>query len=111
MNFKRQWKKLYQRRITTYLPKDFRKGTFIGRFQTQDGPTILALSQGELFDITKDFPTFSHLLRKENPLEILKSSLKDKTNLNIETLFENTFSKKLPYLLSPIGKLIVSLKI
>ncbi len=41
------------------LPSDYRSGTFLGRAQSPAGPCVLAIREGELFDVTEEVATVS----------------------------------------------------
>jgi fumarylacetoacetate (FAA) hydrolase family protein len=87
----------------SFLPRDYKKGTFVGRIQTLQGPSLVALSKGSLYDITSAFPTCSHLIRTLNPTHSIQSHCKTLVPMvgNVDSLFENTKTKTLPHLLSP----------
>lgn len=38
--------------IAELLPGDYRSGTFLGRAQSPDGPCVIAIREGEVFDLT-----------------------------------------------------------
>ena len=43
--------------IEHWLPHDHEQGTFLGRAQSPDGPCVLRIAGGEIFDITASAPT------------------------------------------------------
>ena len=43
--------------IEHWLPHDHKQGTFLGRAQSPDGPCVLRIAGGEIFDITPSAPT------------------------------------------------------
>lgn len=49
---------------STELPKDWRSGTFVGRIDFGEGPTPVAIQNGQLFDMSRVAPTISQLLEK-----------------------------------------------
>ena len=53
------------------LPSDLANATLIGRIW-RDGPCVVAVRGGEVFDITAAVPTVSELLERDNPLDIAR---------------------------------------
>jgi fumarylacetoacetate (FAA) hydrolase family protein len=47
--------------ITKILPSDWRKGLFLGRIQTADGPSPILVQDGMAYDLSKTAPTTSEL--------------------------------------------------
>lgn len=43
--------------LTDILPEDFASGQFLGRALSPDGPCVIAIRQGELFDLTEEVAT------------------------------------------------------
>ena len=39
------------------LPADYAAGTFLGRAQSPEGPCVIAVRGGELFDLTEEVAT------------------------------------------------------
>ena len=50
--------------LTTVLPADYAQGTFLGRAQSPDGPCVIAIRDGELFDLTREVATTSGALAR-----------------------------------------------
>ncbi|AKH43249.1 fumarylacetoacetate (FAA) hydrolase family protein [Altererythrobacter atlanticus] len=46
------------------LPADFGTGTFIGRALSPDGPCVIAVRSGQLFDLTEECPTVSGAIER-----------------------------------------------
>ena len=51
--------------IIDFLPKDFRSGSFIGRAQSPEGPCVIAIRDGILFDLTREVATVSTALARD----------------------------------------------
>lgn len=49
------------------LPDDFRSGRFIGRALSDEGPCVILIDKGEIFDITSQCPTVSGAFEKGVP--------------------------------------------
>ncbi len=50
--------------LLDHLPSDFAQGRFIGRAQGPEGPCVIILANGELFDLTELAPTVSGALER-----------------------------------------------
>ena len=51
--------------IIDFLPEDFRSGSFIGRAQSPEGPCVIAIRDGILFDLTREVATASTALARD----------------------------------------------
>ncbi len=51
------------------LPDDYRSGRFIGRALSDEGPCVILIDKGEIFDITSQCPTVSGALDKGIPTD------------------------------------------
>ncbi len=49
--------------LNTFLPKDWRDATLIGRLQTEAGPTPILVKDGQVYDMTPVAPTVSQLMK------------------------------------------------
>lgn len=91
-------------RLLSYLPSDYKSGCFVGRIQMEQGPCVVSLRNGILSNITKSFPTVSHLLSHDEPIAAIDSALSssDVITESIESIFANsTLKEKFPFLLAP----------
>ncbi|OUS05262.1 fumarylacetoacetate hydrolase [Rhodobacterales bacterium 52_120_T64] len=93
--------------IENTLPKDGDSGTLIGRawLPDVDGPSVVLLRNGDVFDISKASATMSGLLNSADPLAAINRASGEKIG-SIKALLANTTpdtrNDRLPYFLSPI---------
>ena len=89
------------------LPEDRYAGTLIGRawLPKVEGPAIVVLRDGDVFDITADAATMSGLLNSANPLATVKKAAGTKIG-TVSDLLANTHPSKqdasAPWFLSPV---------
>lgn len=89
------------------LPNDSERATLIGRVWRPDleGPAVVVLRGGDIFDITDSVSTVSALCAQENPLAAARDA-KGESLGSLETILANTPQQDRdpgrPWLLSPI---------
>jgi fumarylacetoacetate (FAA) hydrolase family protein len=89
------------------LPADANVATLVGRAWLPDvrGPSVVAVRNGEIFDVTSAFPTASVLAEQPNPAAALRSA-KGKRIGDVGSLVGNTPADRRdaskPWLLAPI---------
>ncbi|HEY2254546.1 MAG TPA: fumarylacetoacetate hydrolase family protein [Variovorax sp.] len=64
--------------IAQSLPRDAERATLVGRLWLPDlGPTLVALHEGGLYDLSRVAPTMSHLLELDDPVGAVRAGLRD----------------------------------
>lgn len=93
------------------LPADSPDATLVGRiWQVNDdpalsGPSIVAVKEGALYDLTRYVPTCSQLMAEPDRSGIIDKALKDRPLCPLEKVMDNSHSRPDPalsYLLSPV---------
>lgn len=91
----------------TALPIDAAEATLVGRIwrPDQDGPSIITIRGGDAIDVTRSFPTVSHLCEEADPARALREA----SGENLGTLagiLSNTVPEQRvatrPWLLAPV---------
>ena len=97
--------------MRSILPDDSSGAILVGRiWQVNDdpalsGPSIVTVKEGELYDLTRYFPTCSQLMAEPDRLDIIRNALKDRPLCSLETVVDNSRTcpdSALPYFLSPV---------
>jgi fumarylacetoacetate (FAA) hydrolase family protein len=96
---------------TTTLPTDFPKAALAGRVFRPDveGPSVVAVRDGEVFDISRAFPTMRDLCETSAPAAALREATGESLG-PLEAILANsveaTRDPSRPYLLAPTRRLI-----
>ena len=89
------------------LPKDGYSGTLIGRawLPSVDGPSVVALRNGQVFDLSQSAATMSELLNSTDPLAVINAAAGKEIG-SVEDLLANTMPDaqdvNKPWFISPI---------
>jgi fumarylacetoacetate (FAA) hydrolase family protein len=89
------------------LPDDFAAAALMGRVWRPDlaGPSVVAIRQDGVFDITDDFPTASQLAAEADPASALRAARGERIGA-LQDLLNNTppdnRDPAKPWLLAPI---------
>ena len=87
------------------LPKDADAATLVARVATPEGPSLCRIAGGEAIDVTRAFPTLTHLLREATPAAALKAA-EGPVLATVDALVANADAvdrdEAKPYLLAPI---------
>lgn len=51
-----------------YLPQDYQRAIFVGRIDAGNGPAVVVVRQGNVYDVTARFPTVADFLDMDNPI-------------------------------------------
>lgn len=94
----------------TTLPDDADRALLVGRVHTPDGPSVVALRDGELIDLTRTFPTMRALTEHAAPARAVREA--DGTVIgSFAGIWANTDpdsrDEARPFLLSPIDLQVV----
>jgi fumarylacetoacetate (FAA) hydrolase family protein len=93
--------------VTTTLPTDFPSGTLVGRVWRPElgGPSVAAIRQDGVFDISRSFPTMRDLCESADPAAAVAGAHADRIG-DLAAILANTAEDKRdpnkPWLLAPI---------
>ena len=88
----------------TTLPSDGLRGTLVGRAQTEDGPSVVAIREDGVFDLSTIAPTMTDLLEMDDPVSLARNH-GDRLGPLAEILANSAHDKRdpaQPYFLAPI---------
>jgi fumarylacetoacetate (FAA) hydrolase family protein len=89
------------------LPDDGTSGTLVGRawLPRLNGPTVVAVRDGGVFDVTASFPTVSALCEEQDPAAVLRGAKGERIG-DLDSLAANTppdrRDREKPWLLAPL---------
>jgi fumarylacetoacetate (FAA) hydrolase family protein len=97
---------------TAILPDDAETATLVGRvwLPAADGPSVVAVRDGGIYDVTRWFPTVSALAEEADPAAALRATKGDHIG-DLETIAANTPPDRRdttrPWLLAPIDLQVI----
>lgn len=97
--------------LSRTLPDDGTRGALVGRVWRPDlGPSVVALRQGDVYDVTAAFPTVTDLTETANPAAALRAAggerLADLAEILANTVPEARDPQR-PWLLAPIDLQVI----
>jgi fumarylacetoacetate (FAA) hydrolase family protein len=97
---------------TAILPEDAGAAALVGRvwLPAADGPSVVAVRDGDVYDVTRRFPTVSALGEEADPAAVLRATQGDHIG-DLETIAANTPPDRRdatrPWLLAPIDLQVI----
>src|SRR5215469_12398157 len=97
---------------TAILPKDAEAAALVGRvwLPAADGPSVVAVRDGKVFDVTRRFPTVSALAEEADPAVALRATTGDPVG-DLDAITANTPPDRRdaarPWLLAPIDLQVI----
>ena len=96
--------------VAGVFPEDHKNATLVGRVfdPTEGGPSVVAIRQGDVVDLSHVEPTVSSLLERDDVIEIVRNSTPRKT-WKLEDVLSATLGqdRQLPHFLAPVDLQVV----